>query len=103
MHNEVKVVCHDGQEFRFEVGSAAAMAGDSARQWLDAQFIELDCEPLRATGKVLTADKVLVVARAAGPSYFGNPEWGARFAQAAVAALGKPGLRVDVPAMALTY
>ena len=41
---------------------------EAARRWLDEQFLAFDCEPLRPTGKVLTADKVLALASAAGPS-----------------------------------
>ena len=38
------------------------MPHDVARWWLDDQFIQMGCEPLRPTGKLLTADKVVVVA-----------------------------------------
>lgn len=44
----------------------AAMPNEDARRWLDEQFVANECEPLRASGKVLTADKVLALAQAAG-------------------------------------
>ena len=56
----------------FVVAAAEPLpAADAARQWLDEQFLEFDCEPLRASGKVLTADKLLAVADAAGARAFG--------------------------------
>ena len=79
------------------------MASDDARSWLDAQFIALDCEPLRASGKVLTADKVLRVTQAAGPALFADEKWVADYVRAVQAALSRPVIRVDVPAMAITY
>ena len=46
-----------------------------ARRWLDDEFTRLDCEPLRASGKVLLADKVLTVAPGRGCAA-GRPRWG---------------------------
>jgi hypothetical protein len=90
-------------EHRFDLASAPAMPPDEARRWLDEQFTQLGCEPLRPTGKLLTADKVLVIAQAAGAALFADAAWGQSFAQAASAALGKPVVRVDVQAMAVSY
>jgi hypothetical protein len=61
------------------------------------------CEPLRPTGKRLTADKVLVVAQAAGSSRFADPAWAETFARAASAALAKPVVHIDVATMAINY
>ncbi len=80
-----------------------ALAHDAARAWLDQQFLALDCEPLRASGKVLTADKILVVTQAAGATLFADAKWSADYVAAVSAALGKPMIRVDVPSMAITY
>ena len=66
MQSEVSVRLADDQEFRFDLTSAEPMAHEAGRRWLDDQFTALDCEPLRASGKVLLADKVLTVAQAAG-------------------------------------
>ena len=103
MHSEVSVRLADGQEFRFDLKGAEPMANEAARRWLDEQFTTLDCEPLRASGKVLLADKVLTVARAAGAQLLADPQWSRSFAQAASAALARPVVRVDVPAMAVTF
>jgi len=103
MHSEVSVQLADGQEFRFDLQGAEPMASDAARRWLDEQFTALDCEPLRASGKVLLADKVLTVAQAAGARLLADPAWSRSFALAASAALARPMVRVDVPAMAVTF
>ena len=103
MRSEVSVTLAPGQEFRFDLDGAEPMAHEAARRWLDDEFTRLECEPLRASGKVLLADKVLTVASAAGATLLGDGTWGPAFARAASAALARPLVRVDVPAMAVTY
>ncbi|MBK9575127.1 MAG: hypothetical protein IPO43_21785 [Rhodoferax sp.] len=103
MRNQILVLLDKGIEFQFTVAEAPAMSPQAARAWLDEQFTTLDCEPLRASGKVLTADKVLVVTQAAGQSLLGDEKWSQQYVGAVHAALGKPMIRVDVPAMAITY
>ena len=90
------------QEFTLHADEAQP-AADEARRWLDEQFVANECEPLRPSGKVLTADKVLTVAMAAGADRFADPQWSKDFARATSAALGKPVVRVDVPSMTITY
>ena len=92
-----------GQSFSFNLEGKTLPSAEAARAWLDAQFLEMECEPLRASGKLLMADKVLVVARDAGSNRFADAYWGAAFAAAALAVLGKPGLRVDADALSVTY
>lgn len=103
MQKQISVVLDKGFEFTFHVPDGVPLAHDAARAWLDKQFTELECEPLRASGKVLTADKVLVVTQAAGPALFNDAQWAAAYVAAVSAALGKPMIRVDVPSMAITY
>ena len=103
MHSVVTVSLGQSQEFRFELDGVAPMAHEEARLWLDGEFTAMECEPLRASGKVLLADKVLVVAQAAGLARLSDPQWGQAFAKAASAALSKPVVRVDVQAMAVTF
>jgi hypothetical protein len=66
---------------------------------LDDEFTRLDCSPLRASGKVLTVDKLLAVAGAAGTTGFDDPAWRHEFARAACAAMGKPVVVVDLAAL----
>ena len=103
MRNQITVLLDKGVELHFNVGDAPAMATDAARAWLDAQFTTLECEPLRASGKLLTADKVLRVTQAAGATLFADEKWAADYVRAVHTALAKPMIRVDVPAMAVTY
>ena len=103
MHSEVSVKLAANQEYRFDLEGAEPMAHEAGRRWLDEQFIALDCEPLRASGKVLLADKVLVVARDAGPRLLNDPQLSREFARAASAALDKPVVRIDLGAMTVSY
>ncbi len=103
MRNQVFVVLPKQLEFHFTVDEATPMSRETARSWLDEQFIAFDCEPLRASGKVLSADKVLRVTEAADPALFSDAQWSAQYAQAVFTMLGKAMVRIDVPAMAVTY
>jgi len=103
MSSELIVRFNPQQEWRIDLSRLEPMGMEEARRWLDDQFTALDCEPLRASGKVLLADKVLTVAQAAGAHLLAQPEWGQAFARAASAALARKVIRVDVPAMAVTY
>ncbi|WP_404300389.1 hypothetical protein [Alicycliphilus denitrificans] len=103
MQSEVLVTLSPGQEFRLNPEGAPALTHEEARRWLDDEFVRLECEPLRASGKVLLADKVLTVASAAGAKLLADPAWSAQFARATVAALARPVVRVDVAAMAVTF
>ena len=102
MQSEVLVTLSPGQEFRLST-EGPTLSNEQARRWLDDEFTRLDCEPLHASGKVLLADKVLTVALAAGTALFNDPVWSRDFARAAGAALAKPVVRVDVPAMAVSF
>ena len=103
MRSEVIVQLDARQEFRISLDALTPMAADAARQWLDQQFVALECEPIRATGKLLSADRVLCVAQAAGAARLADSTWANDFARAASASLGRPALRVDVAAMTVTY
>ena len=104
MKSEVRVTFKDDDApMRINLDGAEPMTPQAARAWLDHQFTELECEPLRLTGKVLNADKVLVVAQAAGPSRFADPAWALQFARSASAALGKPVVHVDLPGFTVGY
>ena len=54
MRKEVIVSFAPGREVEIALhADTPAMAVDDARRWLDEQFVANDCEPLRASGKVL--------------------------------------------------
>lgn len=103
MHSVVTVTLDNNQEFRFELDGVEPMAHEEARRWLDDEFTRMECEPLRASGKVLMADKVLVVAAAAGALLLGDRAWLANFARATSATLARPVVRVDVQSMTVNF
>ena len=103
MHSEVSVTFKNLPPFRVDLHDQPAMAADDARTWLNTQFTQLECEPLRPTGKLLTADKVVVIAQAAGPERFAQAAWAQQFASAASAALGKPIVHVDASTLSISY
>lgn len=103
MRSEVMVEFGPGEQFHLGLDGVEPMDNEEARRWLDDQFLALGCEPLRASGKVLLADKVLAVATAAGASSFSDPAWAQSFARAVEGALHKPLVRVDVPGLTVAY
>lgn len=103
MRSQVTVSFKDTTPLVLELTPDQAMARDDAREWLDEQFIAFECEPLRATGKLLMADRVVVVAQGAGPAKFADAEWAHTFARATSAVLGKPVITVDADSLTITY
>ncbi len=103
MRNEVRVLLEDGQEFVQDFDSSEAMSNEDGRRWLDQEFIRMECEPLRASGKVLIVDKVVVVAKEAGAAMLAQPDWLANFAKASIGAVGRPTVVVNTKAMTVTF
>ncbi len=103
MRNEVRVLLDGGHEFVHDFEAVEAMSNEDGRRWLDQEFIRMDCEPLRASGKVLIVDKVVVVAKTAGAAQLGNADWLAQFAKASVGAVGRPTVIVDTKAMTVQF
>ena len=106
MRSQVKVSWSESSTHLIDLDEAQPMPHEQARIWLDQQFTELGCDPIRLSGKVLTADKVLLVAQAAGPRLFGDAghrEWALTYARAASAALAKPVISVDLATMSIGY
>ena len=103
MRSEVTVTFEGTAPVRMDLNHVQPMSQDAARAWLDQQFTELDCDPLRPTGKVLTADKVVVVAEAAGAAKFADEKWAQEFARATSASLGRPVVHIDVASLSISY
>ncbi|WP_291009725.1 hypothetical protein [Hydrogenophaga sp.] len=106
MRSQVTVSWSDTATYRFDLEEVQPMPHEQARAWLDEQFTAMECEPTRLTGKVLTADKVLAVALAAGPGHFldaKHRDWAVTYARAASAALAKPVVSVDLARMSVGY
>lgn len=106
MRSQVTVSWSESATYRFDLEEVQPMPHEQARIWLDQQFTELECEPIRLSGKVLTADKTLAVAQGAGEQRFrdaAHGEWAVSYARAVSAALGKPVVRVDLATMSVGY
>lgn len=103
MRSEVKVVFGPGEEFDLVVDAGEVLTFEAARRWLDEQFVRHECEPIRGSGKVLIADKILGVAAAVGPAAFADEAFALDYARAASGALSKALVRVDVPKQSLSY
>jgi len=106
MRSQVIVKWSERSVYGFDLEEVQPLPHDQARVWLDEQFTALQCEPIRLTGKVLTADKVLCVAQAAGEGRFRDPQhqaWAQAFARAVHAALARPVITVDLLARVVAY
>ena len=106
MRSQVTVSWGDARHYTFDLEEVQPMPHDVARSWLDQQFNDLGCEPIRLTGKVLLADKVLAIAQAVGESRFAEDTyrpWAVAFARAASAMLAKPVVHIDVPKLTVGY
>jgi hypothetical protein len=95
------VVVSYGTDREYEVtvpdADTAKLTKDQARAWLSKEFETLECTPSNPMGKILVLDMVLNVAKYGGEDHFKRmTEWSKQFAAAAVVALGRPVITVDV-------
>jgi hypothetical protein len=97
----IRVNWGEGRESTLSVD--AALPAAEARAWLDEQYLTLGCEPLRASGKVLVADKLISIVDAAGEALFADAAWAERFAAAATGSTGRERVDIDLPTRALRY
>jgi len=71
---------------------------EEARQWFDREFIALECDVASPIGKVLSADRVLSVAKYSGVRRFREEHaWAEEFARNTASLLGREYVRVDIP------
>lgn len=106
MRSQVIVSWGAAKRYTIDLEEVQPMPHDVARAWLDDQFNELDCEPIRLTGKVLLADKVLAIAQAAGESRFADEAhraWAQVYAKAVSATLAKPMVHINVLGLSVNY
>ncbi|HVP08807.1 MAG TPA: hypothetical protein VMT02_04730 [Burkholderiales bacterium] len=83
-------------ELRLHDGELAGTSPQTARRWLEQQFVEMGCVPSNPTGKTLVVDLILGVARAVGDKAFAQGEPIAReFARNALAVLQRPAITID--------
>ena len=72
MRQSVLIRFSERDEFDVPLHDADPMAPQAARAWLDDQFVRNGCTLQQASGKVLTADKLLAIAAAVGPAGFAD-------------------------------
>ncbi len=92
-----------GPDQEQNITTHTSLPKDEARMWLDQQYVAFDCAPTRASGKVLVADKLLVVADAAGPKQFADAAWAEQFTAAAAAMTARDLLTIDLPGRSVGY
>ncbi|AHG64418.1 hypothetical protein MIM_c23440 [Advenella mimigardefordensis DPN7] len=72
----------------------------TSQQWLVEKWEELECEPLRPSGKVLVLDRILGVTDAMGYEFLRtHPEQRELLARHCVNALSSPNITVDLPGL----
>lgn len=106
MQGNVIVIFNDRQtlEWPVEVTAADRQLGEAARSWFEQTWEELECEPMRVSGKVFLMDKILGIAQALGyPLLAKDATRAAEFARQVVLALERPHVTIDLPGLAITY
>lgn len=105
MRSEVTVIFDTRRTVDLAVDVAPSpQAARDARDWFEAAWDTLGCEPLRPSGKVLLLDKIMGVADALGYDILASDAKESReFAQHAALALDKPRIVVDLPGLSVGY
>lgn len=103
MQARVTVIFETGAPLELQLDGAEVLSFEAARRWLDERFVRLECEPLRGSGKVLLADKLIQVAAGAGSAGFADAAWALDYARAASGALSKALIKIDLPRQAVSY
>ncbi len=99
MITTVTVAFARDREYEFKFGEDDALpTREEAQQWLERQWLELECSPNNPMGKVLALDRILSVARDAGERRFAaNGDWAKDYAKAVAITLDRPAVRIDIP------
>lgn len=102
----VTVIAASGERYEFEVSDAdlSGMDARKAQDWLGHEFEAAGCVPTNPVGKLLLADKILVLAKTQKDAAFAEPTpWATNFVRAAAAAIGRALLTIDLGAHSLGY
>ncbi|MBI3094187.1 MAG: hypothetical protein HYY97_04885 [Rhodocyclales bacterium] len=104
MDHQVSVVLKNGERYDFPLGAEDLAAFDpaSARHWIAAAFLEAGLETPNPMGKMLLVDQILLLAMNFKPSDYKPLTADARrFLCAALQAMGRPSLTIDLAAYKL--
>lgn len=97
MRPSVAIVFEEGDVNVLLGAGDAPLPPQAARRWLDEQYVAHDCELMRATGKVLNADKLLALAHAIGLDELRrNEALRLAYARAALGSMDRNTVRVDL-------
>lgn len=104
MSHEVSVVLKNGDRFNFPIGADELNAFDaqSARAWIGETFVKAGLENPNPMGKMLLVDQILLLAGdvKAGDYHPATPQV-KRLLVAALVAMGRPTLTIDLQARTL--
>ena len=104
MDHQVSVVLKNGQRYDFPLGAAdlAAFEPAAARHWIAEAFLTAGLETPNPMGKMLLVDQILLLALEFKPADYDplTPE-ARRFLCAALRAMGRPTLTIDLAAYKL--
>lgn len=76
----------------------------NAREWFEEAWVRLECEPIRASGKVLLLDKIICVTEALGyPLLSQSSGHALELASQIALALKRPYITVDLPDSTVTF
>jgi hypothetical protein len=105
MRATVSVIFNARQTLDIEVDvQSGAPDSRSARDWLDATWAQLGCEPLRPSGKVLLLDKIVGIADAYGYTKLStDAECAQQFARQTVLAVDAQHVTVDLPGLTVGF
>lgn len=105
MRSDVTIIFNARQSLELVVEiEPGGQASVDARDWFDLTWVDLDCEPLRASGKVLLLDKILGVAREMGYATLSkDADQAQEFAIQTALALEKPRVTVDLPNLSVGF
>lgn len=104
MDHEVSVVLKSGERFDFPLGADDLAAFDpaGARHWIADAFLAAGLETPNPMGKLLLVDQILLLAQNFKPAdYKPLSAEARRFLCAALSAMGRPTLTIDLAAYKL--
>lgn len=91
------------QDYEFFVHDNSDTAQEDARSWFGDKWVELECEPIRQSGKVLLLDRILSVVDALGRHWFeDHPKEAQELVEKAVLALDSPVVIIDLPGASIS-
>ena len=104
MRSNVTIIFSQNEQLVYDsVIPAENVNPEEARKWLIDKWTELECEPIRQSGKVLLLDRILGIADQIGYNWMNDhPERSAEFAQMCSIASDSEIVKIDLPGGSIT-